>query len=345
MVYIEKPKKDVTDIAVIIDPESKPGQLAKVLGMPLEYVSLVKDVCAKGATDAEFCLFLQIVKDTGLNPLNKEIWFYKMWDGIAQRELPVIHASIQGKRKAAERIGGYCPGRETEYKYNPEGYVISATAYVKRKIAGDWQEIAFTADWDEFAKYKSDGKTLSGKWATMPKHMLGKCAENHALNRAFPMLENIASTEDLPTDSFNVAFQSPPDVKPDEVSEEEAYKRGVLIEGLTTMGDILLDQEKKDVLIAWLETAPTQSLVEKHNTALGQFLTYAKGVYKAIPDAEKKAAVQSFNAEEFDDLGYAELVRFVYTFQKPIEAQEHPSEVDPPPAPKRERPKPKPRTK
>lgn len=318
--------------AIQLRLDSKPMKLATVLGMPPEYVQLVKDVTAPKATEEEFCLFLQIVHDTGLNPLNREIWFYKMWDGIAGRDMPVIHASIQGRRKAAERIGGYCPGRETEYKYDNEGYLLSATAYVKRKVDGDWQEVAFTAHWDEFCKYKRDGKTPSGKWDTMPRHMLGKCAETHCLNRAFPTLESLADTEATPTAAFKAAFNTP-EAEPEitKPNPETERRRGILKDNLSVMAGVLSTPAQQEALAAWTETAAEEALAEKHNTALAQFLKYGRGVYEAIPDAEKQAALESFNCTEFDDLGFEEVTRFIYTFQKPVEDQMHPANVPEPP--------------
>lgn len=332
MTYTQRPKRDEEPRPetglTLVAPDSKPGKLANVLGMPLEYVNLVKDVAAKGTTDEEFCLFLQICHDTGLNPLTREIWCYKLWDTLAGRELPVIHASIQGKRKAADRIGGYCPGKETEYRYDNAGNLLSATAHVKRKIEGDWQEVSFTAFWDEFVKYKRDGRTLSGKWATMGHHMLGKCAENHALNRAFPQLEQLAEADSVPTANFAEAFSTPgAEAVPGAVDPEVEHKRRVLVDNLTTMGEVLLDADRLAKLKTYMETAPLDALQEKHATALLQFTTYARGVYEAIPDEVKAPALGEFNVDKYEDLDFEGLVRFCYMFQKPIEDQEHPANV------------------
>lgn len=308
-------------------PESKPGKLAQVLQMPPEYVQLVKDVAAKGSTDEEFCLFLQIVHDTGLNPLTKEIWFYKMWDTLLEREMPVIHASIQGRRKAAERYarqngGAYVPGKPTEYEYDNSDNLISATAYVKRRIEGEWHEIGFTAYWIEFAQYKRDHKTLRGKWLTSPKHMLGKCAETHALNRAFPVLENLADSDNLPTQSFAAAFNGGEPGAEAPLDPEVERRRQIIIDNLTVMADIMLDEPKKAKLAGWMDTASVQALSDKFHVALLQFTQYGKGVYDAIPDEDKSEALLSFNVGKFEDLGFEELTRFIYTYEKKAEAGE-----------------------
>lgn len=312
-------------------------KLAQVLGMPQEYLQLVKDVAAKGATDEEFCLFLHIVHDTGLNPLTKEIWFYKMWDTFVGKDMPVIHASIQGMRKAAERIGGYAPGRQTEYEYDEKGELYAATAYVKRKVEGEWHEVAFTALWAEFARYNQQNK-LVNKWATMPKHMLAKCAEFNALRRAFPRLEALADGEMIrqSVEGSDEPFTGQPEPGAENVPDDPEIerRRQVLIESLTHIAEILLDEEKQGKLVTWMETASLQALNDKFNTALVQFTQYARGVYEAIPEEGKQEALAGFNVEKYEDMALPELLRFVYTYQKPIEEQEHPANVEPPADPK-----------
>lgn len=326
--------QDQSLVLTPLGPESKPMRLANVLGMTPEYVQLVRDVTAPKSTEEEFCLFLQVVNDTGLNPLTKEIWFYKMWDGIAGREMPVIHASIQGMRKAAEKIGGYCPGKMTEYTYSPDGSLVSAIAHVKRKIDGDWQEISFEANWDEFVKTDRNGK-VTGKWLTMPKHMLGKCAEFNALKRAFPTLEALANSENLPTESFNAAFNDPtPAPTGGEVIDPEIERlRKGFIDNLLLIAEIMLDEEKQGKLSTWVETAGLDDLKTKHANALLQFTQYARGVFNAIPEEERGKALEEFNAAALEDLDFETTLRFVYTYQKPIEEQEHPAGVEPPAPP------------
>lgn len=310
--YQRDRNENPTPPMALVVPDSKPGKLARVLGMPLEYVQLVKDVCAKGATDEEFCLFLQVVHETGLSPLKKEIWFYKMYDSIAKKELPVIHASIQGRRKAAEKIGGYCPGKETVYEYADNGDLIAATAYVKRKIEGDWQEISFTAYWEEFVPRDKDGKEAPrNKWKTMPRHMLAKCAETHALNRAFPTLENLADTEDVPTSTYSEAFAG----GGEPMDEQTERNRKLLIDNLSSMSEILLNEEAQGKLNTWMETATLQALTEKHNSALLQFLPYAKGIYEKLPAEEAAKSLEEFNVSGFEDLDFEATIRYVYSYQ------------------------------
>jgi phage recombination protein Bet len=296
----------------VITPDTKSGKLAQTLGMPGEYVQLVKDVCATGATDEEFFLFLQVVHDTGLNPLTKEIWFYKMYDSLAGKQLPVIHASIQGLRKAADKMGGYAPGKETTYEYDMDGKLISATAYVKRKVDGDWHEISFTAYWAEFGKDQN-------KWKTMPKHMLGKCAETHALKRAFPRLDSMIESDMLlaastPPPSYNPPAETPAEPTPEE-AEEDARKRSMIVDDLDAMAEILLPGDELAKLRAWTEEAPLEALMEKFHNALARFTQYAKGIYEALPEDIKTVSLEEFDVDAFDELSLEALIRYVLTYR------------------------------
>jgi phage recombination protein Bet len=300
----------------VITPDSKSGKLATALGMPGEYVQLVMDICAKGATDEEFVLFLQVVHDTGLNPLTKEIWFYKMWDANAGRELPVIHASIQGLRKAADKMGGYMPGKETTYDYDIDGKLLSATAYVKRFAGGEWHEISFTAYWAEF------GKDVN-KWKTMPKHMLGKCAETHALKRAFPRLDALMETEMILTPS-GIPYETPPpppaELKPEPKAEgeDDSRRRSILIDDLDAMAEMMLKPDELAKLRAWTEDAPLEALTEKFHNALSRFTAYARGVHDALPDEYKTSSLEEFNVADFNELDLEALIRYAKTYKDGI---------------------------
>lgn len=295
-------------LATITD-DTKSGKLALALGMPKEYVQLVKDVAAKQATDEEFFLFLNVIHKTGLNPLTREIWFYKMYDAQVGRELPVIHASIQGFRVAAEKQGGYIPGRETVYEYDNNNQLYSATAFVKRKIDGDWHEVSFTAYWDEFNKGVN-------KWKTMPKHMLGKCAETHALKRAFPALESLTEPDAIPVSIANAApaFNTP-EQEP-EPDENEQRQRDLAIEGLEAMANILLSEEDQVKLMGWLETAALPAIMEKFHNGLSQFTQFARGVYDRLPEDVRKSSLAEFDVSAFEELSFEPLIRYVLAYEE-----------------------------
>lgn len=152
-------------------------------------VDLVKRTYCKGVSDDEFELFIEVCKRTGLSPLARQIYaIMRKSDGKPQM---TIQVGIDGFRLIADRTGRYVPGREVSYTYDDKGKVATATAYVKKLVAGEWHEVAATVRWEEFA-------AGGNFWNSMPHHQLGKVAEVHALRRAFPAdLSGIYSPEEM----------------------------------------------------------------------------------------------------------------------------------------------------
>lgn len=157
-----------------------------------ETVATLKNTVAIGATDAEFSMFVNLCKSTGLNPFKKEIWFVKA-NGRAQ-----IMTGINGFRAIANANDQYdgtelgLISAEGDYKtaaYPKDDYIGAwAKCYRKdRKIPSEG--IAMLADYDK--KF--------GNWKSMRRVMIMKCAESVALRSAFPQqLNGLYTTEEMP---------------------------------------------------------------------------------------------------------------------------------------------------
>lgn len=152
--------------------------------MSRDQVELVKRTVARGTTDDELKLFLYTAQRTGLDPLAKQIHAIKRWNGREKREVMSIQTGIDGYRLIAERTERYAPGQEPKYE-SEGGKLVSATAYVKKLVAGTWHEVAATAFWEEYVQTDREGHPTP-TWKRMPRLMLAKCAEALALRRAFP---------------------------------------------------------------------------------------------------------------------------------------------------------------
>ena len=139
-------------------------------------VKLIRDTVCKGADDNEFALFLYTCKHLGLNPLLRQIHAVKRWDSTLQREAMAIQCGIDGYRLVAERTKQYAPGREPSFVESQDGKLISATAYVKKLVGGEWHEVAATAYYAEYVQNKKDG-TPNSMWGRMPHGQLAKCAD------------------------------------------------------------------------------------------------------------------------------------------------------------------------
>ena len=151
-----------------------------------EQVALIKRVYAVDASDDELALFVYASKRLRLDIMARQIHFSK------RAGKPVFIVAIDGYRLNAERTGQYAPGKEPTYSYNDNGAIVSATAYVKKLIGGEWHECAATAF---MAEYLPDEKQ-AWMWKKMPHNQLAKCAEALALRRAFPHELSDTVTED-----------------------------------------------------------------------------------------------------------------------------------------------------
>ena len=166
------------------------NELVKVepqeVGFTQDKIELLKSTICKGSTDDELQLFIHACKRTGLDPFMRQIHAVKRWDNAEKRMSMAIQTGIDGYRLIADRTERYVPGQETIFRYkegSPE--LLSATAFVKKLVAGTWHEIGATAYFDEYVQRTKDGH-VTKFWADKGHIMLSKCAEAIALRKAFP---------------------------------------------------------------------------------------------------------------------------------------------------------------
>jgi phage recombination protein Bet len=160
-----------------------------------EEIGLVKSQIAPGATDGQLALFIQVCKQTGLNPFARQIYavFRNEYTNGKNEQRMTIQTSIDGYRLLAQRSGEYA-GQEGPWWYNPhtkdwvdlwlEEYPPAAAKVgVMRK--GFTQPIYAVASFKSYAARKKDG-SLTTMWVKLPEVMIAKVAESLALRRAFP---------------------------------------------------------------------------------------------------------------------------------------------------------------
>lgn len=191
----EKDQKQVTSITKVIEnksiaPSDAFGKLTR------GQVELIKRTVAKGASDDELKLFIQVCKGAQLNPFLRQVHFVKRWNSKLGAEEGAIQVGIDGFRAIAEDSRQYAGNDDPIYDGDHEIEVSTAKETKKVTVPGkatvtvyklmDGQRFPFTATarWTEYYPGPKQGYM----WHKMPYNQLGKCAEALALRKAFPKL-------------------------------------------------------------------------------------------------------------------------------------------------------------
>lgn len=236
-----------------------------------EKLAVILNTVAKGASPAEFLMFIEMCKGTGLNPFKRELWFIKDDYGKVQ-----MMTGINGFYQIANSNPAY-DGTETiegnfiEHKEGDQVFLVpeSITSKVWRKDR-KFPQVA-TAYWREFMKPCLTSKGKLSIWGRMPTVMLTKCSDALALRKAFPQeLNGLFCEEEITNDNTNINdikkdpngadnFNIPPS-KSDEKAQAnaqavEALEKKELLQQMINagtsfkyyFGDDLAKEEKKKV--------------------------------------------------------------------------------------------------
>lgn len=150
-----------------------------------EQINVIKNLICPDATDTELALFGQVCQRTGLDPFAKQIY------GIKRKGRLTIQTSIDGFRLSAQRSREYA-GQDGPFWCGENGIWVDVWLRSERPAAAKvgvyrkgWDRPVWgVATWAEYAQMYNGQP--QGQWATMPSHMLAKCAEALALRKAFP---------------------------------------------------------------------------------------------------------------------------------------------------------------
>ena len=168
-----------------------------------EQIELIKNTYAKGATDTELALFIEVAQRKGLDIFSRQIHFIKR-KGRNGQEVADIQTGIDGYRSMAEDTGQY-EGQDGPYWCGDDGewkdIWVSRTPPVGAKVgilrAGYTKPFYAVALYREYVQSYPDGNPYP-MWAKMPANQLAKCAEALALRKAFPRrLSGIYTQEEM----------------------------------------------------------------------------------------------------------------------------------------------------
>ena len=152
-----------------------------------EKVELVKRMFAKGATDDEFAVFLELAKRYNLDPFKRQIFFLPDRRQNEPGKIMVSHAGLIHIAHSSDQWAGmktFIIAKNSEEKLivdNPND-IAGAVCYVYRK---DWKEPLIHAV--SFREYFKSNNSHAGPWYSMPQTMIKKVAEAGALRRAFDL--------------------------------------------------------------------------------------------------------------------------------------------------------------
>lgn len=152
-----------------------------------EELNVLRRALCPEATEDQFKFFIIAARHLNLDPFKRQIYL------VIYKGRPVLQTGIDGYRSMAARTGEY-DGSEPPVFYDAEGKrhevwlsaepptVAEVTVWRRRGS----RRIAFVgrARWSAFVRFNRDRP--NEMWATMPDHMLAKCAEALALRKAFP---------------------------------------------------------------------------------------------------------------------------------------------------------------
>jgi len=244
-VDVEKKEKAVEVIREVV--ELNPQGISK-LTLDKGKIELLKNTIARGATDDELKMFINVCTGMGLSPFLNQIHMVKRWDRKLGRDKATIQVGIDGFRSIAENTGAYAGNDDPimAKEKDTDTHPSQATVTVYKIVQGQRYPFTATARWSEFFP----GDKIGFMWTKMPNVMLGKCAEAQALRKAFPkVLGGVYSPEEMDqAGETKIVKQTPMQLAEVMINKETNKDNLISFEERIKKADKYTDEQKKRLL-------------------------------------------------------------------------------------------------
>lgn len=164
--------------------------------IPREKYELVRNMFARGCSNDEFAVLIELANRYQLDPFAKQIWAVKYNDRPAQ-----VFAGRDGYLAIAHRSGQF-NGMQSNIDRDSEGKILSATCRVWRK------DMEHPFERTVFLEEYNSGK---GVWKEKPATMIVKVAEAQALRLAFN-ISGLYDSSEFDTESPHRIEPQPTDI-------------------------------------------------------------------------------------------------------------------------------------
>ena len=145
-------------------------------------MALIKKTVASDLNKDELALFINDCERRGVDPLDRLLHPTVHVDRKTGKRRYTLIAGIDFMRSQASKTGEYLGSSLPSFDGNPGKPGFVCTVHVKRWVKGLVGEFSASVAWEEF--YPGDAKGFM--WNKMPRVMLAKVAESHALRKGFP---------------------------------------------------------------------------------------------------------------------------------------------------------------
>lgn len=191
-----------------------------------EDIGLIKRMFAKGATEDEFRVFLELAKRYNLDPFKRQIYLLKSSNSNEPATIMTSHAGLihiaheSGKWAGMKTLLLTKSGKEV-LVCDPED-IAGAVCYIWRT---DWKEpLVHAVSFSEYYRRMPQGKR--NIWDEKPATMIKKVAEAGALRRAFD-LGGLYTEDEMDVNYSPVEYEEDVPEQPKQTKKKELPKNNV----------------------------------------------------------------------------------------------------------------------